>query len=279
MIGRKPSLALYAAALLPRLAFVLWAPGEPAADGQFYHAYGEHIARGWGYIDVDGSPVVRWMPGWPLLLGGLYALFGSGTRVALLANAGLDAATVEDTTVAIVREIRDRVDRPISVKLSPFYTSLANVARRLHDEGADGLVLFNRFFEPDLDVEELAVTPHLAPSGSAELLLRLRWLAIVSGAIPIGLAVSGGVHRSIDAVKAIMCGASAVQVVSSTLIHGPARLATLRDGLSEWLAEHGYESVRQMRGSMDLARCPEPRELTRAHYVRLLQTWDGTAGS
>jgi 4-amino-4-deoxy-L-arabinose transferase-like glycosyltransferase len=93
MIGRNTALALLAAALLPRLAFVLWAPGEPAADGLFYHAYGEHIARGWGYIDVDGSPVVRWMPGWPLTLGGLYAVFGSSTRVALLANAGLDATT------------------------------------------------------------------------------------------------------------------------------------------------------------------------------------------
>jgi len=93
MIGRNSTLALFAAALLPRLLFVFWAPGEPAADGQFYHSYGEHIARGWGYIDVDGSPVVRWMPGWPMLLGGLYAIFGSGTQVALVANAIMDAAT------------------------------------------------------------------------------------------------------------------------------------------------------------------------------------------
>ncbi|MBW2287104.1 MAG: glycosyltransferase family 39 protein [Deltaproteobacteria bacterium] len=93
MIGRNTALALFAAALLPRLVFVLWAPGEPAADGQFYHAYGEHIARGWGYIDLDGSPVVRWMPGWPMLLGGLYAVFGSGTQVALFANAFFDATT------------------------------------------------------------------------------------------------------------------------------------------------------------------------------------------
>jgi 4-amino-4-deoxy-L-arabinose transferase-like glycosyltransferase len=93
MIGRNSTLALFAAALLPRLLFVLWAPGEPAADGQFYHTYGEHIARGWGYIDVDGSPVVRWMPGWPMLLGGLYAIFGSGTHVALVANAFIDATT------------------------------------------------------------------------------------------------------------------------------------------------------------------------------------------
>jgi 4-amino-4-deoxy-L-arabinose transferase-like glycosyltransferase len=93
MIGRNTTLALFAAALLPRLVFVLWAPGEPAADGQFYHAYGEHFARGWGYVDVDGSPVVRWMPGWPMLLGGLYWVFGSGTHVALFANAFLDATT------------------------------------------------------------------------------------------------------------------------------------------------------------------------------------------
>jgi len=93
MIGRNTTLALFAAALVLRLVFVAWAPGEPAADGHFYHVYGEHIARGWGYIDVDGSPVVRWMPGWPMLLGGLYALFGSGTHLALFANACFDAAT------------------------------------------------------------------------------------------------------------------------------------------------------------------------------------------
>jgi hypothetical protein len=93
VIGRRSATALFGGAFLLRLAFVLWAPGEPSADGIFYHAYGDSIARGWGYIDVDGSPVVRWMPGWPLLLGGLYRLFGTSTLVAMLANAVLDAVT------------------------------------------------------------------------------------------------------------------------------------------------------------------------------------------
>ena len=188
-------------------------------------------------------------------------------------DARRSAAEIEDEVVRIVGGVAEAVEMPVAVKLSPFYTSLPHLAKRLHDAGARGLVLFNRFFEPDLDVEELEVRTHMQLSTSSELALRLRWLAVLSGQNGAGLAVSGGVHTPLDAVKAIMCGAHAVQVVAALVTGGVGRLGELRRGLAAWLEEHGYESLRQMRGSMDLARTPDPRAYERANYVRTLQTW------
>lgn len=191
----------------------------------------------------------------------------------IVANPAVAAEEIETTAVEIVREVRLRTQIPIAVKLSPFYTSLPNLASHMRQAGAGAFVLFNRFFEPDLDIEELEVTPRLALSLPGELLLRLRWLAILSGTVESDLAVSGGVHHATDAVKAIMCGASAVQVVSELLHNGVPRLTQLRAELDAWLEEHEYASVEQMRGSMDIARCPNPGAHLRAQYVRLLQTW------
>ena len=181
---------------------------------------------------------------------------------------------IEDRSVEMVRRVRAAVGIPIAVKLSPFYTSLPHVAHRLEEAAADGLVLFNRFFETDIDVETLELRPSLRLSTSDELLLRLRWLAVLSGRLRRAtLAVSGGVHTVPDAIKAIMAGASAVQVVSALLREGPGHLARLRSGLAVWMEERGYESVAQMRGSMDIIHCPDPEALTRANYMRVLQTW------
>ena len=192
----------------------------------------------------------------------------------VVTDPAVDGATVEDRAVAIVREARSRTGLPISVKLSPFYTSLANLAARLGEAGADGRVLFNRFFEPDLDAEDLRLRSRLVPSSSGELLLRLRWLGVISGQIEnVDLAVTGGVHTGLDGVKSVMCGAHAVQVVSALLVHGPGRLRSIREDFTAWLVEHEYESVTQMRGSMNLARCPDPSVHARSQYVRLLQTW------
>ncbi|HEX9082819.1 MAG TPA: hypothetical protein VF768_11095, partial [Holophagaceae bacterium] len=139
--------------------------------------------------------------------------------------------------------------------------------------GADGLVLFNRFFQPDIDPEALEAVPSLQLSGSPELLLRLRWLAILHGRLKGSLAVTGGVHTGLDALKAVMAGASGVQMVSALLLHGPERLAQVRAELAEWLAEHEYESLRQALGSMSLQKCPSPQAFTRANYMRILQGW------
>lgn len=188
-------------------------------------------------------------------------------------EAADSAAELEAESIAVVRGIAAAVALPVAVKLSPFYTSLPHFALQLQAAGARGLVLFNRFFEPDIDIEALEVRPHLELSQSQELLLRLRWLAILSGQVDCDLAVSGGVHTTRDAVKAILCGAGVVQLVAALLQGGVGRIGDLRAGLTGWLVDHGYTSLRQMRGSMDLTRTPDPKAFERANYMRVLQTW------
>ncbi|MEZ5420012.1 MAG: dihydroorotate dehydrogenase-like protein [Vicinamibacterales bacterium] len=180
---------------------------------------------------------------------------------------------IEQRVVDAVTLVRTAVTIPVAVKLSPFFSSIAHLAHRLEVAGADGLVLFNRFYQPDIDIEALDVVSQLRLSDSSELLLRLRWLAILAGRLGTSLACSGGVHTAPDAIKAIMAGADAVQLVSVLLHDGPERLATLRHDLEQWLTEHDYESVAQMRGSMSLDRCPDPAAFERGNYVKLLQTW------
>lgn len=180
---------------------------------------------------------------------------------------------VEERLLEVVRTVSQAVMIPVAVKLSPYYSSLAHLAVRLETAGAKGLVLFNRFYQADIDPEALEVTPRLRLSDSSELLLRLRWLAILSAAGRTDLAVSGGVHSGLDAVKALMAGADAVQVVSALLKHGPERLAVLREEFTRWVEEHEYESLEQLRGSMNLSHCPDPRAFERVNYLRVLQGW------
>lgn len=188
-------------------------------------------------------------------------------------DPAVGAAELEQRAVDIVQATCASVRIPVAVKLSPFYTSLPNLAHRLVAAGTKGLVLFNRFHEPDIDIEQLEVRTHLELSHSSELLLRLRWLAILSGTLPCSLAVTGGVHTARDAIKAVLCGAHAVQLVSSLLRSGPDRIETLRTEVAAWLQEHGYESLAQMRGSMDLSRTPDPDAYARGNYMKLLQTY------
>ena len=189
----------------------------------------------------------------------------------LATNASESGDEVEQRTIDILKAVKQAVSIPVAIKLSPFFSSMANMARRLDDAGADGLVLFNRFYQPDIDVESLEVEPVLKLSDSSELNLRLRWLAVVSGHVRASLAVSGGVHTLLDAVKAVMTGAHAVQVVSGILQQGPDVIRRIREGLTQWLEEHEYDSLEQMRGSMNLLRCPDASMFERANYIRILQ--------
>ncbi len=183
--------------------------------------------------------------------------------------------TLERRTLQMLEMVKRSLGIPVAVKLGPFYSSFACFARRLTEHGADGLVLFNRFYQPDIDVETLEVVPLLRLSDSSELLLRLRWLAILSGRIEASLAVTGGVHTALDAVKAVMAGADAVQVVSTLLRHGPEQLTSLRRDLALWLEEHEYDSLAQMKGSMNLLRCSNPAAHERVHVMTILQSWRG----
>jgi len=161
----------------------------------------------------------------------------------------------------------------VVAKPSPYYTSLAHFATKLDEAGADGLVLFNRFYQPDIDVEELQVRRQVHLSSSAELPPRITWLAMLSPKVKASLAVTGGVHTVIDAVQSIMAGAHGIQLVSSLLKRGPSHIATLRQELAQWLEEHEYHSLRQAQGSMNLAACPDPQVYSRANYMLVLQSW------
>ena len=186
---------------------------------------------------------------------------------------------LEQRVLDVARNIRNSISIPLSVKLSPFFSSLPNLCCRLDDLKVDGLVLFNRFYQPDIDLELLEAVPKLALSDPSDLLLRLRWLAILSPHVQASLAASGGVHSGADAIKAIMTGASAVQMVSALLIHGPGHLGKVLGQMKEWMEQNEYSSVRLMQGSMSLSRCPDAHAFERANYMRVLQSWRTSPGA
>ena len=187
----------------------------------------------------------------------------------------MSAGDVEERQLAVVREVTREVGLPIAVKLSPFYSSLPNFVQALEDVGAKGAVFFNRFYQADIDPLQLEAVRTLRLSSPEELLLRLRWLALVSPRTRLQLAASGGVHAATDVVKAIMAGAQVVQVVSALLKHGAAHLRALITGLSQFLEEQEYPSLDVMRGNMSHARSPNPAAYERADYIQLLSGWHG----
>ena len=191
-----------------------------------------------------------------------------------LATNPLETAdTVEKRLLEIVRTVKSSVAIPLAVKLSPFFTSLAHFAKVLEGAGADAVVLFNRFYQPDLDIEALEVEPSLSLSTPSTLRLRLRWLAMLHSQIGIPMAVSGGVHTAEGAIKATMAGATGVQMVSALLLHGPEHLKKVREDMTLWMEEHEYESLDQMRGSLSLTKCPNPQAFERSNYMRVLAGW------
>jgi dihydroorotate dehydrogenase (fumarate) len=175
----------------------------------------------------------------------------------------------------MVREVKRSVKIPVAVKLSPFFTSFAHFALQLDGEGADGLVLFNRFYEADIDVQELQVTRALHLSDSSELLLRLRGIAALAPRVKGSLAVTGGVHTALDVVKSTMAGAHVTQMVSALLKNGPGHLRKVRRDLEEWMEENEWSSLREMRGNMGVDKAPNPEAYERANYMMMLQSWEG----
>ncbi len=188
-------------------------------------------------------------------------------------NPEESGADLENRTIEILRNIRSAVEIPLAVKLSPYFSSLPHFAREIQALGAEGIVLFNRFFVPDIDIEELEMKQKLQLSNSTELRLRLRWLAILRPQLECSLACSGGVHRATDVIKSVMAGADAVQCVAVLLHEGDKRMRSMIDGLREWMEEHEYESLTQMKGSMSLRHCPDPAAYVRANYLQTLQLW------
>jgi len=183
-------------------------------------------------------------------------------------------AEVEQRTIDIVASVKQTVSIPVSVKLSPFFSSLPNLAKRLEEVGTDGLVMFNRFYQPDIDIENLDVIPNLRLSTADELRLRLRWLAVLSAQTKMSLGATGGAHSAVDVIKAVMCGAHSVQLVSALLIHGPDHIGRTLEAMNFWLTDHEYESLEQMQGSLSLSKVENPKAFARANYMKMLDSWE-----
>lgn len=226
------------------------------------------------------------------VIASLNATTGGGwTRYATrLADAGADAielnlysvaadptrsaADVEAEKLEVVREVRQAIGVPLAVKLSPYYTAMAHFARRVADAGADGLVLFNRFYQPDIDLDDLEVVPRVELSSPWELRLPLRWIAILRPLLPsTSLAATSGIASGTDAVKALAVGADVAMVTSAVLRHGPGQLTAIVDGLQRWLDEREYDSADQLRGSMSHATTDDPAAFERANYRKVLHSW------
>ncbi len=181
---------------------------------------------------------------------------------------------IEKNYARLVSDICAQVSIPVTIKLSPFFTTLPNMVQRLHKAGAQGVVLFNRFYQPDFDLETLEVVPHLTLSTSSELLLALRWIALLYGRIDVDFALTGGTHTVEDVLKAMMAGAKTTLMASALLKHGPGYVTTLLDGLQEWMIAHEYESIEQMQGSMSQQALGGDAALERANYMRVLSSYD-----
>lgn len=266
-------------------------PADTFAEAVSYFPRGDEYKLGpdkyleqvWRIRDAVGVPVIAslngttaagWLQHARLLAeAGAHALELNVYYVATDPDETSDA--VEQRVVDVLTTVKRAVTIPVAVKLSPFYSSFARLARRLDEAGADGLIVFNRFYQPDIDLEQLEVVPKLSLSNPSELLPRLRWLAILSGRVRASLAVTGGVHDAEGALKAVMAGAHAVQMVSALLREGPEVLRRVREDLERWLVEHEYESLEQAQGSMSLERCPDPSAFERGNYMRVLQSWRG----
>lgn len=223
----------------------------------------------------------------PIIASLNVAATGSWLRhAALIEQAGADAlelniyfvatdvdqtgADVEQRYVALVQAVREQTRLPLAVKIAPYFSSLPHLARRLVEAGADGLVLFNRFLQPDIDLDTLQVRPHLVLSSRDDLRLPLRWIAILRGRLSCSLAASSGVHVTEDALKLILAGADVTMIASALLRRGPALLETMLTEATHWLESHHIASLEQARGRLSQARCPDPAAFERANYMRAL---------
>jgi len=183
---------------------------------------------------------------------------------------GLDITTMHEQ---IVGDVAKSIDIPLAVKIAPFFSAIPNVAKRLAAAGAKGLVLFNRFYQPDFDLETLEVVPHLVLSNSNDLRLPLRWVSILHGRVDCDFAISTGVHTHEDVLKGLMAGAKVTCMTSAVLKNGPYRIANVLHDLTQWMEEHEYESVKQMQGSMSQKNVKEPTAFERANYMKVLGSW------
>ena len=192
---------------------------------------------------------------------------------SLVSNPARTASQVENDYCELVRKARENLTIPVAVKISHFFSAIANFASHLDAAGANALVLFNRFYQPDLDIEELEVVPSLTLSHPSELRLRLHWAAIVHGHIRADIAITGGVHSAQDVIKSVMAGGRVAMMTSALLQNGVEHLDIVREGVFRWMEEHEYESITQMCGSMSQKNVPNPGAYERGNYMRVLSSY------
>ncbi len=188
----------------------------------------------------------------------------------IVADLDTTGPQVEDRYLEVVREVRAAVKLPLAVKVSPYFSAPGQMMKRLVEAGADALVLFNRFYQPDIDLEKLEVSPNILLSTPQALRVPLRWIAILYGRLPAGLAATGGIHTAQDALKALMVGADAAMLCSALLLHGIGHLETVRSDMVRWMEEHEYESIAQLKGSISQKACADPTAFERAQYMKAI---------
>jgi dihydroorotate dehydrogenase (fumarate) len=191
----------------------------------------------------------------------------------IVTDLDVPGLAIETMLRNLVLELKRALRIPVAVKLSPFFSAFGNVARQLDRAGADGLVLFNRFYQPDIDIQHMTAAPALELSHNNELLLRLRWMAILHGRVKASLALTGGVETAADGIKGILAGAHVVQLVSAILRHGPAHFGTMVDGLRQWMEWQHIPTIDQMRGRVSAQAIQDPAAFERANYIRALHSW------
>jgi dihydroorotate dehydrogenase (fumarate) len=188
-------------------------------------------------------------------------------------NFYLMSYDIEDLYVKLLRDVKQHVSIPVAMKLSPYFSAMPHVASMLDAEGADALVLFNRFYQPDIDIEELDVVPNLQLSSPVEMRLPMRWIAILYGKVDCSMALTSGIHTSEDVIKAVMVGSDVANICSVLLKAGIGKIDELLEGVTTWMEEHEYESVEQMKGSMSHRSVPEPAAFERANYMKVLNSY------
>ena len=251
-----------------------------------YHAIGpdsylEHIHRAKKAVDI---PIIASLNG--VSTGGWInfakQIEGAGADALELnvyflpTNMEMNSMEVEQGYFDLLQDIKQAISIPVALKLSPYFSATANIMKGLVDHGADGLVMFNRFYQPDLDLENLEITPHLVLSNSHELRLPLRWIAILYGRLDVDFALTTGVHTAEDALKGVAAGATVVQMASELLRNGVGRIDEVLSEMSDWLIEHEYESLDVLKGSMSQVNCGFPTAFERANYLEVVRSFSPT---
>ena len=247
-------------------------------------AYLEHLAQAKQALEV---PVIASLngvsPGGWLRYARLCEQAGADALelnvYAVETDADVSAGAVEERTAGLVREVRSAVSIPLAVKVGPFYSAFAHMAAQLKEAGADGLVLFNRFLQPDIDLDTLEISPWLALSTPSELRLPLRWIAILHGRVDISLAGTSGVHDWQGALKLFLAGADVAMTASAALARGPHVVSEIIGGIRDWMIEREYTSIEQLKGSLSQASCPDPAAFERGNYMRALFSYAPDAGT